>query len=103
MAARAAAARADVLTGDQQSNLYRGYFGRRYGRGEALQLSAEQLNVQPTSRLPSADGRSYMLRGGAIRGPWRAEVMGMRVVAGRAFDWSDAARATVEVYREAAT
>jgi hypothetical protein len=78
--------RADVLTGDQNTNLYRGYFGRRYGRGEALQVSAEQLNTQPNSRLPSADGRSYMLRAGMIRGPWRADVMGLRAE-GTRDDW----------------
>ena len=70
--------RADVLTGDQNTNLYRGYFGRRYGRGEALQFSAEQYNTQPNSRLPSADGRSYMIRAGLVRGPWRADLMGLR-------------------------
>jgi hypothetical protein len=34
--------RTDVATGDQETNLYRGMFGRRFGRGEVLQLGAQQ-------------------------------------------------------------
>lgn len=77
--------RADVLTGDQNSNLYRGYFGRRYSRGEALQVSAEQLSTQPISRLPSSDGRAFMVRAGLARGPWSADLTGQRVELSRDF------------------
>ena len=47
--------RADVVTGDQNTNLYRAFFGRRYAHGEALQLAAEQYNTQPIRALPSSD------------------------------------------------
>jgi hypothetical protein len=44
--------RADVATGDQNTNLYRAFFGRRFAHGEALQLAAEQFSTQPIRALP---------------------------------------------------
>ena len=65
--------RADIMTGDQNSNLYRAWFGRRYDHGEALQVAAEQYSSQPTSRLPSSDALNLMLRLGLTHGPWSAD------------------------------
>lgn len=65
--------RADIMTGDQNSNLYRAWFGRRYDHGEALQVAAEQYSSQPTSRLPSSDALNVMLRLGMTHGPWSAD------------------------------
>ena len=62
--------RADIATGDQNSNLYRAFIGRRYDNGAALQLGAEQLNTQPDRRLPSSDGLNIMGRAAMQRGPW---------------------------------
>lgn len=62
--------RADIATGDQNSNLYRAFIGRRYDNGAALQLSAEQTNTQPDRRLPSSDALNVMGRAAIQRGPW---------------------------------
>jgi hypothetical protein len=70
--------RADVATGDQNTNLYRAFFGRRFSRGEALQLAAEQYSTQPIRALPSSDALNLMLRLGATRGPWAADVFAQR-------------------------
>ena len=70
--------RADVGTGDDQTNLYRAFFGRRYDHGEALQVSAEQYSTQPNNRAASADGRSFLLRFGITKGPWSADLLGVR-------------------------
>ncbi|MBA3672397.1 MAG: Plug domain-containing protein, partial [Gemmatimonadaceae bacterium] len=70
--------RADVFTGDQNTNLYRAYFGRRYSHGEALQVAAEQYNAQPNNALPSSDGRQFMGRVGITRGPWSADAFAQR-------------------------
>ena len=75
--------RADVLTGDQNTNIYRGYFGRRYARGEVLQLSAEQGSSQPLSRLPSSDVQSFLLRVGMARGAWSTDVVAQRTASTR--------------------
>ena len=65
--------RADIATGDQNSNLYRAWFGRRYDHGEALQVAAEQYTTQPNSRLPSSDALNLMMRLGITHGPWSAD------------------------------
>lgn len=65
--------RADISTGDQNSNLYRAFFGRRYSHGEALQVAAEQYTTQPNRSLPSSDVLNVMLRGGITSGPWSAD------------------------------
>ncbi len=76
--------RADIATGDLNTNLYRAYFGRRYDRGETLQFSAEQLNTQPDTRLASSDGVSVMGRLGLQRGPWNVDATATRVSRNRA-------------------
>ena len=70
--------RADIATGDQNTNLYRAYFGRRYDHGEALQLSAEQFSTQPDRALPSTSGLHVMGRLGLTRGPWSADLFAER-------------------------
>jgi hypothetical protein len=44
-----AVTRTDASTGDQQTNLYRGYYGRRFGSGVALQFGAQQFGTTPPS------------------------------------------------------
>jgi hypothetical protein len=70
--------RADIATGDQNTNLYRAFFGRRFSHGEVFQLSAEQFNTQPDRALPSSDGLHLMLRVGSTRGPWAADLFAER-------------------------
>lgn len=70
--------RADIATGDQNTNLYRAFFGRRYAHGEALQISAEQYSTQPDRRLPSSAGLHVMARFGLSRGPWSADLFAQR-------------------------
>ena len=70
--------RADIGTGDQNTNLYRAYFGRRYDHGEALQLSAEQFSTQPDRRVASTDGLHLMGRLGLTHGPWSGDLFAER-------------------------
>ncbi len=70
--------RADIATGDQSTNLYRAFFGRRYDHGEALQLAAEQYSTQPDRRLASSGGLHVMGRFGMTRGPWSADLFAER-------------------------
>ncbi|CAN5852904.1 hypothetical protein BH11GEM1_BH11GEM1_14430 [soil metagenome] len=76
--------RADIATGDQSSNLYRAWFGRRYDHGEALQVAAEQYTTQPNSRLASSDVLNIMLRAGMTHGPWSADAFMERTHRNRA-------------------
>lgn len=71
--------RTDVSTGDQQTNMYRGFFGRRYQHGEALQFAAQQYGTQPPSRLgSSSDQLGIIGRVGWARGPWSTDAFMMR-------------------------
>lgn len=76
--------RADVATGDQNTNLYRAFYGRRFTHGEALQVAAEQYNTQPDRRLPSTDGLNVSARVGLTHGPWSVDAFGMRTDRNRA-------------------
>jgi hypothetical protein len=46
----------DIVTGSEQTNLYRGYFGKRLHNGGALQLAAQQFNT--VSFRTGGDGSS---------------------------------------------
>jgi len=70
--------RADVFTGDQNTNLYRAFFGRRWKHGEAFQLAVEQYNTQPIRALPSSDALNLMFRVGTTHGPWKADLFAER-------------------------
>lgn len=76
--------RADVATGDQNTNLYRAFFGRRFAHGAALQLAAEQFSTQPIRALPSSDALNLMLRVGTTRGPWAVDLFAQRSSRNRA-------------------
>lgn len=65
--------RADVFTGDQNTNLYRAYFGRRWRHGEAFQVAVDQYNTQPIRALPSSDALQIMMRLGTTHGPWKVD------------------------------
>jgi len=70
--------RADVFTGDQNTNLYRAFFGRRWAHGEAFQVAVDQYNTQPIRALPSSDALNIMLRAGTTHGPWKADLFAER-------------------------
>jgi hypothetical protein len=70
--------RADIATGDQNANLYRAFFGRRYSHGEALQIAAEQFNTQPDRRMPSTGALHLMGRVGMTHGPWSGDLFAER-------------------------
>ncbi len=70
--------RVDVGTGDLGTNLYRGFFGKRYAHGEVLQVGMQQFSTSDprTGFLgQGAGGRalSLMLRTGWARGPWSVD------------------------------
>ena len=46
--------RTDIATGDQQTNLYRGFLARRFGNGAAIQFAAQQYGTTPPSVFGNA-------------------------------------------------
>jgi hypothetical protein len=57
--------RTDIGTGDQQTNMYRAFYGKRMQRGAGIQLGAQQYGTTPPSYLGgSADQLSVLARVG---------------------------------------
>jgi hypothetical protein len=55
--------RTDITTGSENTNLYRGFFGKRLGNGGAVQLAAQQYSS--TSPRSGGDGTSLQVFGRA--------------------------------------
>ena len=72
--------RTDISTGDQQTNLYRGFYGKRYDNGAAFQFGAQQYGTTPPSLFGSAsDQTSIMGRLGWARRDWSIDAYAVRV------------------------
>jgi hypothetical protein len=65
--------RVDMGTGDLETNGYRGYFGRRFAHGEALQLGAYQLSSRDNRAGGDADQLSLFGRVGWAKGRFSAD------------------------------
>ena len=76
--------RTDVSTGDQQTNLYRGFFGRRWEHGEALQVGAQQYGTTPNRVSGSSDQLGVVGRVGWARGALSLDGFMMRTSRHRA-------------------
>lgn len=69
--------RVDVLTGDEETNLYRAYFGRRFQSGLGLQFAFEQVNTI-ARRGGGGDALGLFGRVGWTGGPWSIDASLMR-------------------------
>ncbi len=71
--------RVDISTGDQQTNLYRGFFGKRFGGGEGIQFGAQQYGTTPPGRIsPSSDQISLLARLGWAKRGWSFDAFALR-------------------------
>ena len=60
--------RVDIGTGDLETNGYRGYFGKRFDTGAALQVGAAQIGTRDNRGAGDADGLSLFGRVGWAKG-----------------------------------
>lgn len=66
--------RTDISTGDQQTNLYRGFFGERFHNGAAVQFGAQQFGTTPPSLFgTSGDQLGLIGRVGWASTNWSAD------------------------------
>ena len=70
--------RTDIYTGDEDTNIYRGFFGRRYKHGEALQLAAQQYSTQSPRSGAGGDLLSLLGRFGWAKNSWHADAFFVR-------------------------
>lgn len=71
--------RVDIHTGDLETNTYRGYFGRRFPGGHALQLGAYQYGTTDVQHGGDADQTSLWGRAGWARSGWSFDASLLRV------------------------
>ena len=72
--------RTDVSTGDQQTNLYRAFFGRRFDNSTAIQFGAQQYGTTPPSVFgTSSDQTGLVLRLGWAKTDWSVDAFATRI------------------------
>ena len=62
--------RVDVATGNEDTNLYRGFYGKRFDNGGVLQLAGQQYGVTSSRLAGSGDALSLLARIGVARKAW---------------------------------
>jgi len=70
--------RTDIYTGDEDTNIYRGFYGKRFGSGAGLQLAGQQYNSRSARLGGGGDALSFMGRFGIARRMWSFDVFGTR-------------------------
>ncbi|MEP6857613.1 MAG: Plug domain-containing protein [Gemmatimonadales bacterium] len=62
--------RVDIATGNEDTNLYRGFYGKRFDNGGVLQLAGQQYGVASPRFAGSGDALSVVGRLGIARKKW---------------------------------
>lgn len=70
--------RTDVATGQYRTNQFRGFFGRRLERGEAIQFGFQQFSTGDPQAGGDGDQLSLMGRLGWAAGDWSMDAFGQR-------------------------
>jgi hypothetical protein len=70
--------RVDVSTGDLSTNSYRGFFGRRFANGAALQLGAQQYSTQDPRAGGDGDLLDVVGRIGWAKKEWSVDAVALR-------------------------
>lgn len=70
--------RVDIASGDQNTNLYRAFYGKRFRHGEALQLGLEQYGATGGNFVGGGDQLSLLARIGWAHGPWSIDAFANR-------------------------
>jgi hypothetical protein len=65
--------RVDVATGNEDTNLYRGFYGKRFENGGVLQVAGQQYGVTSSRFAGSGDALSLVGRVGIARKAWSVD------------------------------
>lgn len=76
--------RTDVVTGNENTNLYRGYFGKRYDGGQIFQVGGQQFGTNSTRTAGTGDALSLMARAGIAKKGWSVDAFANRTQLNRA-------------------
>lgn len=75
--------RVDIFTGDENTNAYRGYYGKRFDNGAGLQLAGQQYNTRSVRLGGGGDALSFMIRTGIAKENWSLDAFELRTNASR--------------------
>jgi hypothetical protein len=75
--------RVDILTGDENTNAYRGFYGRRFDNGAGLQVAGQQYNTRSARLGGGGDALSFMIRTGIAKKSWSVDAFALRTNASR--------------------
>ena len=75
--------RVDVATGNEDTNLYRGFYGKRFDNGGVLQLAGQQYGVTSPRFAGAGDNLSLLGRVGIARKSWSVDAFVNRTHATR--------------------
>jgi hypothetical protein len=75
--------RTDVYTGDEDTNIYRGFYGKRFQNGAGLQLGGQQFSTRSARLAGGGDALSFMGRFGIAKKMWSADAFAVRRSASR--------------------
>jgi hypothetical protein len=67
---RAPYTRTDISTGDEDTNIYRGFYGKRFGNGAGLQFAGQQYNTTSARFHGGGDALSFLVRVGTAGPKW---------------------------------
>lgn len=76
--------RTDITTGSEQTNLYRGFYGKRMESGAVLQLAAQQYSTTSVRTAGDGDALAAFGRVGIARGRLTVDAVGTRFGRNRA-------------------
>ena len=75
--------RTDVYTGDEDTNMYRGFYGKRWGSGFGLQLGGQQWSTRSNRLGGGGDALSFLARAGIAKKNWSIDAYATRRNAAR--------------------
>ncbi len=70
---RAPYTRTDISTGDEDTNIYRGFYGKRFANGAGLQLAGQQYNTRSVRFGGAGDALSFLVRVGTAGRKWSVD------------------------------
>jgi len=75
--------RTDIYTGDEDTNIYRGFYGKRFDNGAGLQLAGQQWSTRSNRFGGGGDALSFLARVGIARKSWSVDAYAVRRNASR--------------------
>jgi hypothetical protein len=70
-----ASTRTDIVTGSESTNLYRGFYGKRFRRGGVLQIGGQQYSTLSPATRGDGDALSAFVRACTVRGAVTVDVV----------------------------